>query len=569
MDPLEKVKFKLANYFEVKLDKKVAIPQRVFSHNGRFYLCFKEKNTDEKYEVMAASSDGFSFKTLLYKAPSKKIPKQFVKASIVENYSWEGKQVLFFGDRDIKIAWLEDKESWVSQPKPVITHAAPVEVGAVFVQRDSIVLLYFEKKIEKEKLNYSAYLAFFDKNYPQTLLFKTPKPVWRQEDLWPKQKVKPLGSLIVNGQLVSYWYKEKQGICGVIINGLLDYSKEMSKNVLKLAKHLNNPIIQPEKEHEWEAFNTFNPAAVYLDNSVHVLYRAQGFDYISSIGYARSKNGYKIDERLSKPVFTPNESFEDNKKGSVNYEYISGGGYGGCEDPRVTRLGNKIYMVYVAFDGWQPPRLAMTSILIKDFLKQRWLWSKPILISPPGVVDKSGCLLPEKINGKYVFFHRIFPNILIDFVDDLIFDGKSKWLKGQYSIKVRPDKWDSRKIGVGAPPLKTKDGWLLIYYGVDDRDDSKYHIGAMLLDLKNPTKVLYRTDKPILEPTQDYELTGFKPGIAYPCGAVIINNKLMVYYGGADSVVCVATAELDTFLRQLKNRRPVQLYKVEVKPIDY
>jgi predicted GH43/DUF377 family glycosyl hydrolase len=102
-------------------------------------------------------------------------------------------------------------------------------------------------------------------------------------------------------------------------------------------------------------------------------------------------------------------------------------------------------------------RLALTSILLDDFLNKRWNWSKPVLISKPGIIDKSGCLLPEKIKGKYVFFHRVFPNILIDYVDDLSF-GENRYLKGQYQIKVRPNMWDSRKIGAGAPPIKTKDG---------------------------------------------------------------------------------------------------------------
>jgi predicted GH43/DUF377 family glycosyl hydrolase len=226
-------------------------------------------------------------------------------------------------------------------------------------------------------------------------------------------------------------------------------------------------------------------------------------------------------------------------------------------------------MTYVAFDGWTPPRLALTSILLDDFLAKRWNWSKPVLISPPGIVDKSGCLLPEKVNGKYVFFHRVFPDILIDFIDDLNFDGKTKWLKGQYRIKIRDNMWDSRKIGAGAPPLKTKDGWLLIYYGVDDRDASKYHIGAMLLDLKDPTKVLHRSNEPILKPDSEYENNGFKPGIAYPCGAVIVKDQLLVYYGGADSVVCVATAKLDDFLAELTTKETATLTPVQVQEVDY
>jgi predicted GH43/DUF377 family glycosyl hydrolase len=177
--------------------------------------------------------------------------------------------------------------------------------------------------------------------------------------------------------------------------------------------------------------------------------------------------------------------------------------------------------------------------------------------------------LPEKINDKYVFFHRVFPNIQIDFVDDLNFDGKTKFLKGEHEIKIRPDKWDSRKIGAGAPPIKTKDGWLLIYYGVDDKDDGKYLIGAMLLDLKDPTKVLHRTDSPIIEPEEHYEMNGFKPGIVYPCGAVVLKNQLMVYYGGADSHVCVATADLNKFIEDLMLDKTPKLEGFEVKEVFY
>jgi len=418
-------------------------------------------------------------------------------------------------------------------------------------------------------LTYSAYLAFFDKENPQKLLWKTKQPIWKQEDLWPREKVIPLGAVINKDKLISYWYKEGKGIYGVIFSGFKYNLDLLNRKQLRLEKHIDNPIITPNIENSWEAFNTFNPAAVYAGGKVHILYRAQGYDYISSVGYAVSGDGFNIENRSDNPVFSPTMDFENNKKTNANYDFISGGGYGGCEDPRITKIGNKIYMTYVAFDGWSPPRLALTSILVNDFLKQKWLWSKPILISPPGIVDKSGCLLPEKINGKYVFFHRVFPNILIDFVDDLNFDGKNKWLKGQYQIKIRPDKWDSRKIGVGAPPIKTKDGWLIIYYGVDDRDASKYHIGAMLLDLKDPTKVLYRTDNPILQPTEEYENNGFKPGIAYPCGAVIIKDQLMVYYGASDSVVCVATANLNVFLNELKTKKPIQLHQIEVREVDY
>jgi predicted GH43/DUF377 family glycosyl hydrolase len=168
-------------------------------------------------------------------------------------------------------------------------------------------------------------------------------------------------------------------------------------------------------------------------------------------------------------------------------------------------------------------------------------------------VDKNACILPEKINGKYVIFHRVFPNILIDFVDDLDFDGKTRWLTGQYEIPVRAlsSAWDSHKVGCGPPPLKTKYGWLLIYQAVGRCEGNRYKIGAMLLDLKDPTKVLARSKKPILEPVARYENEGWKAGVVYPCGAAIINDRLFVYYGGADMVVCVASVKLNGFLEKL------------------
>lgn len=225
-------------------------------------------------------------------------------------------------------------------------------------------------------------------------------------------------------------------------------------------------------------------------------------------------------------------------------------------------------MLYVAYDGANPPRVAMTSIKLDDFLAHRWLWEKPVLISRPGIVDKSAVIFPEKINGKYVIMHRVFPDILIDYEDDLAFDGKNRWLKSQYKISIRPDMWDSRKIGAGAPPLKTKDGWLLIYYATCDQEGaSRYMIGAMLLDLNDPTKVLYRSKKPILCPDTHYENVGFKAGVVYPCGAVIIGETLFVYYGGADSYVCVATANLNEFLEDLKQNEVTELHSTIINQI--
>jgi predicted GH43/DUF377 family glycosyl hydrolase len=326
-----------------------------------------------------------------------------------------------------------------------------------------------------------------------------------------------------------------------------------------------NPILEPESRHWWESKAVFNPGVIYEGGKVHIVYRAIGDSNVSVFGYASSMDGFHIDERLPEPIYVPRESFEG--AGSVyptpsypqrtylpiedSESYVSGGGWGGCEDPRLTKIGDTVFMTYIAFDGYSPPRIALTSIHIDDFLARNWRWKKPVLISPPGVIDKNACILPEKINSKYVIFHRIFPNILIDFADDLDFDGTTRWLKGEFRIRPRAAYWDSRKVGAGPPPIKTGDGWLLIYHGVGECDPGRYKIGAMLLDLKNPSRVLSRTSEPILEPRVWYENEGWKSGVIYPCGAAVIRDRLLVYYGGADKVTCVASVRLDKLLDRL------------------
>jgi predicted GH43/DUF377 family glycosyl hydrolase len=175
------------------------------------------------------------------------------------------------------------------------------------------------------------------------------------------------------------------------------------------------------------------------------------------------------------------------------------------------------------------------------------------------MINKSAVILPKKVNGKYVVFHRIYPNILVDYLDDLEFKD---YLKGDYFIPPRKNYWDSKKVGAGAPPLETKDGWLMIYQSVGYQDPHRYKIGAMMLDKNNPEKVLYRTNAPIIEPDEPYENEGFKSGVVYPCGAVIMNGNLNVYYGGADTVVCAATTNLDEFLDEMKNHQEPKLTKV-------
>jgi len=135
--------------------------------------------------------------------------------------------------------------------------------------------------------------------------------------------------------------------------------------------------------------------------------------------------------------------------------------------------------------------------------------------------------------------------------DDPEFNN-SDYIESRYDGDNRRENcWDSWVRGVGPPPIKTKYGWLLFYHAIDERDPGKYKVGAMLLDLSNPTKILRRLKEPILEPEESYENDGFKAGVVYASGTVIKDGKILIYYGGADSYVNVAYADFDKFLEEL------------------
>lgn len=334
---------------------------------------------------------------------------------------------------------------------------------------------------------------------------------------------------------------------------------------LKLRKLSENPIIRPSG-YTWESKATFNPAAFEHDGKIHILYRAVGEDDSSVLGYAYTYDGLNIDGR---PTYHVYKRFFNYTETGPKIDYLSGGGWsGGCEDPRLSLIDDTVYMIFTAFDGWGSVRLAMTSIKLEDFNKKKWNWQKAVMISPPGEINKNWALFPEKINGKYAIVHSFYPNILIDYFDSL---GE---LDGKHFIKsnnTRPiDKtrsWDSWFRGIGPSPIKTKEGWLILYHAMDHRNPDRYRLGAMLLDLKDPTKVLYRSKEPILEPEEDYENNGHKWGVIYSCGAVVKNGELFVYYGGADKFVCVASINLQELLTDLKKDKKVRLIKNNKKEI--
>ena len=159
-----------------------------------------------------------------------------------------------------------------------------------------------------------------------------------------------------------------------------------------MARFEGNPILEPIRHHQWESRYVYNPAVIHIGGLVHIFYRAQGDDLISRLGYASSKDGYHIDERLPYPVFEPATSYEKR----------------GCEDPRLTNLEGKCFMTYTAYgDIYQ---IGITNISVENILTKRWEWGERTFPFP-NVKNKNAVIFPRRVSDRYVMCHRLDPSI--------------------------------------------------------------------------------------------------------------------------------------------------------------
>ena len=480
------------------------------------------------------------------------------------------KDILYYGGTKLGTAYSLNLKGWklasTGAPGPHFLDGQNISVVGALEQDNDLIVIYAgrlksdiladhnlcDQKIGEEHfLKFGA--AIFPADKPDKLKWQTDLPLC-ELSLTDPDSISVIGFLPF-GKKDQVWR-----VYTVTAGGQLGFfelpagivAKQYLRPIFQLDKHPNNPLLEPTN-HYWERDGAFNPTALDLDNHVHLLYRAVGIGGNSFVGYASAEDAVTIGQRLAQPVYVPREGFENGTGGKHGADaglFASGGSWGGCEDPKVTLIDDRIYMTYVAHNGTWPMRTALTSISLSDFRAHRWNWSKPMIMSAPNVGSKSVVILPEKIDGEYVIFHRLWPNIVIDKVSTLDFGPGKRWLKTKFKIPPRPSYWDSQKLSVGAAPIKTPSGWLVIYNAVDRRDSSRYKIGAMLLDLKHPEKVIARSAQPILSPDEWYENEG-KPGIAYPGGAILRDGILYVYYGGGDKVSCVATIPLDDLIKNI------------------
>lgn len=336
---------------------------------------------------------------------------------------------------------------------------------------------------------------------------------------------------------------------------------------MKLKKYENNPILSPNPRNVWEEKCVLNPAVIYDEASGKfvMLYRAAGNDvrHQITLGLATSTDGIHFERESDAPIFACNHCEPD----------------GGCvEDPRLMRIGDMYYMTYAArayapgrywlmedlttapiyldetdTRGEEMPAFAKDNITV-TYLAATYdfrVYKKLGRITEATVDDRDVYLFPEKVGGKYVMISRPkfkdagvkMPSIWISFGDDLIDYGKPELLM------TGEEWWETQRIGGGTPPIRTERGWFMLYHGVDDK--GIYRVGAVLLDLENPRKIVARTKNYIMEPEHDYETCGIYEGCVFPTGTVVKDGVLYVYYGTADTHIGLATADFGELIRYL------------------
>ncbi len=290
----------------------------------------------------------------------------------------------------------------------------------------------------------------------------------------------------------------------------------------------DNPLIAPT-DLPFAASAVYNPGAVDLGDEVLLLVRIEDRKGFSSVHVARSSDGvsnWQIEEEPLLQYGLPD----------MRYEEL------GCEDARITYVEEDdcYYICYVAYSGLGPAAgIART----EDFSEAERIG---LTFGPS---NKDTVLFPRKIGDHYMVLHRPAvgnqEHIWSAQSPDLIHWGMPHCVMFERGGPW----WDGLKTGSGAPPILTDQGWLLIYHGVKEFGNMMvYRAGAALLDRDQPHKTIARSPGWVLSPEAEYETRGLMPNVVFPCGALVRGDELWVYYGAADTCVCLATAKISDLL---------------------
>jgi len=254
-----------------------------------------------------------------------------------------------------------------------------------------------------------------------------------------------------------------------------------------------------------------------------MFYRAQGLNYVSAIGYAVSQDGIHFN-KLREPIFSPHGR-EENR---------------GVEDPRITYLPkeNRFIMAYTAYSD-----MGITPMFAKSRNLLTWTRLAPLV---QGEDNKDHVLFPKKVNNQYVSFHRRPPSIGLATSQDLI-----DWDLHGPILEPRKGAWDCLRVGAGGVPIETEEGWLIIYHAYDH--EHIYRLGACLLDLHDPKRVIHRASDYFMEPQEIWEMKGDVPNVVFSCANPLVNGIIYLYYGGADRMIGLATAALHEVIDFVKH----------------
>jgi predicted GH43/DUF377 family glycosyl hydrolase len=309
-------------------------------------------------------------------------------------------------------------------------------------------------------------------------------------------------------------------------------------------RHPLNPIITAA-DLPYPANAVFNPGVARVNGDTVLLLRVEDLRGISHLQVARSKDGATGWHFDKKPLLEPTSTHPEE--------------VWGCEDPRLIWLPERDEwaIAYTSYSDRGPlVSLAMTS----DFHEVRRFG--PVM--PPE--DKDAALFPARFNGRWAMIHRPSPlrggaHMWISYSPDL-----RHW--GDHTLLVEARKgawWDADKIGLGPPPMATREGWLVMYHGAHITASGPiYRVGFVLLDLENPELVLHRSDEWVLGPQADYERVGDVSKVVFPNGWVVddTTGTLSLYYGAGDSVVALATANLAEILEHVRRSPKPQRRRV-------
>jgi predicted GH43/DUF377 family glycosyl hydrolase len=306
-------------------------------------------------------------------------------------------------------------------------------------------------------------------------------------------------------------------------------------NIRPLVKRYEGNPILTKNDVPYLVETVHNAAATKFEGRYILLFRSHLLNGRSIIGIARSDDGYdfKVD---SKPFMVPSTEAAFSRF----EEY-------GVEDPRICRIDDAYYITYSAYSRFGV-RIGLART--HDFKTIERI----SVISQPDM--RNVVLFPEIFNGRYARLDRphseINPwSIWISWSPDLVHWGESEPVINPVNYH-----WDQMKIGPGATPIRTSEGWLNIFHGVfPTMDGSVYRLGVALHDIANPATVLGVADDWILSPEDSWELTGYVHNVVFSCGAVAEDDgSIKIYWGGADTVMCVGTARIADLVQLCRDK---------------